>query len=233
MNEDPMKRILSMSERIKEALAKLPEMAYAKNTLHCSGPRGEPPVICVKRGESAYYAIYTTRTAEELNGELGVTPEQAAAMVHGSLFGWDTPGADPDHELHKKTAAVEAVEIEYDSDLLTIGKVKARLAYLRERHKYGQPEEDVSEKAWAEWHELGELESVEHDCNWCWDQDNATLIHVSHFDTYAREQAYDIGQVEKDSLVDSHVNWAAYARDVMQDYKPVWLPDDNYFYIRA
>lgn len=80
----------------KELAAKLPEKAYIKNTVHCQGPHGEPPVICVKRGEDGFIPIYTKGTAEELNERLGVTPKQAAAMFNGSMFGWDIPGADPD-----------------------------------------------------------------------------------------------------------------------------------------
>lgn len=128
---------------------------------------------------------------------------------------------------------MDAVTIDYGSKTLTLGDVKARLAYLREKHKYGQPEEDAAPEVWAEWEELENLIGCEHDLNWCWDRDEVTIIHTSFFQDYAREGAYDMGSVEKDSLADSHVNWAAYARDVMQDYKPIWLPDDNYFYIRA
>lgn len=40
-------------------------------------------------------------TAQELNTIRGVTPEQVKAMEVGALFGWDTPGADP--EYHKLT----------------------------------------------------------------------------------------------------------------------------------
>lgn len=81
---------------------KLPEKAYIKNNIHCQGPYGPPPVICVVRGESGYHPIYTSATAEELNEHLGVTPQQAAAMQNGSLFGWDTPSADPDNSINAK-----------------------------------------------------------------------------------------------------------------------------------
>jgi hypothetical protein len=81
-------------------LAKLPEKAYVKNTIHCQGEFGEPPVICVKRGEMGYYPIYTDQTAEQLNERRGVTPQQASAMLNGSLAGWDIPAADPDNECN-------------------------------------------------------------------------------------------------------------------------------------
>lgn len=33
--------------------------------------------------------------ADALNGQIGVTRAQAAAMLAGSIFGWACPGADP------------------------------------------------------------------------------------------------------------------------------------------
>lgn len=83
-------------------IAKLPEKAYVTNTIHASGPNGNPPVLCVKRGQEGYWPIYTLATAESLNEPLGVTKEQAAALLHGSLFGFDTPGADPACHIHQK-----------------------------------------------------------------------------------------------------------------------------------
>lgn len=93
-------RILNMKSEIDANLAKLPEKAYVKNTLHCQGPYGEPPVLAIKRGEDGYHPIYTEASPEELNKHLGVTPAQASAMLNGSLFGWYTPAADPDNSIN-------------------------------------------------------------------------------------------------------------------------------------
>ena len=69
--------------------------------------RGLPPVAWVAsstdeireiaRGEPGYRAIRTTLTARDLNSRAGVTPAQCNAMLNGSMFGWDTTGADPAH----------------------------------------------------------------------------------------------------------------------------------------
>lgn len=57
----------------------------------------------VKKGESGYYRsdlspVYGERGQEfvdELNRQGGVSKAQAAAMLAGSMFGWQVPGADP------------------------------------------------------------------------------------------------------------------------------------------
>lgn len=69
--------------------SKLPEYCYSTSLI-------DNKVIIIKRGESGYYPIETTRTAEELNSVIGVTKEQVEAMSVGSMFGWNVPGANPD-----------------------------------------------------------------------------------------------------------------------------------------
>lgn len=71
----------------------LPEKAYVSNEWDKSP--GAAPVLLVKRGEMGYWPVHTTRSADELNRELGVSEAQREAMYTGSLFGWHTPGADP------------------------------------------------------------------------------------------------------------------------------------------
>lgn len=59
-------------------------------------------VIIIKRGESGYHKTDVQggqgamrRFADEMNGKLGVSKAQEAAMLAGSMFGWQVPGADP------------------------------------------------------------------------------------------------------------------------------------------
>ena len=57
----------------------------------------------VKKGEGGYYfsdlsPVYRDvgqDFVDEMNRQGGVTKAQAAAMSAGSMFGWDTPAADP------------------------------------------------------------------------------------------------------------------------------------------
>jgi hypothetical protein len=74
----------------------LPEHCYT--VLPSSGQ-----LIEVRRGETGYYPCaystgdraYNKVLADYFNAHEGITKAQAAAMLTGSLFGWDTPGADP------------------------------------------------------------------------------------------------------------------------------------------
>lgn len=80
---------------------RLPEHSFAIDRTAAPGER----IIRIKRGELGYYktdldsADYpmddVIRRVDRYNERLGVSAEQAAAMQHGSMFGFDTPGADP------------------------------------------------------------------------------------------------------------------------------------------
>lgn len=58
----------------------------------------------VRLGVSGYYAGPALESPEaahrmclSLNDAAGVSPLQAECMLVGSMFGWEVPGADPDH----------------------------------------------------------------------------------------------------------------------------------------
>lgn len=57
-------------------------------------------VIRVERGMMGYFPAdaYTPVEVDKLNATWKVTTYQAEAMVWGSLFGWHTPGAWPEHQ---------------------------------------------------------------------------------------------------------------------------------------
>ncbi len=80
-----------------------PEFSHRLPDMCWSITEAEGRLICIQKGKPGYALsewdtgdpARNCRIADYNNQRLGVTSEQKAAMVHGSLFGWDTPGADP------------------------------------------------------------------------------------------------------------------------------------------
>lgn len=86
-------------------LKKLPLRSYA--TL----PEEPNQAIIIQRGVSGYWPVRTLANEEaarhwvkSMNEATGVTPKQASAMLHGSIFGWHVPAADPDNEINREPA---------------------------------------------------------------------------------------------------------------------------------
>lgn len=67
----------------------LPERAYVYHPTTGA-------TIMVKRGESGFFPVSTDTKPELLNKVRGITPQQAAAMLAGSMFGWHVPLANPE-----------------------------------------------------------------------------------------------------------------------------------------
>ncbi len=76
----------------------LPDLCYS-----VSSTAGD--LIVIKLNETGYYPCdYSTpdaeanrRLADELNRRMEISKAQESAMVHGSVFGWHVPAADPSH----------------------------------------------------------------------------------------------------------------------------------------
>jgi hypothetical protein len=73
-----------------DAAAGLPDLCYVRHPTS-----GE--TVAIPRGEDGYRTPNTLCSPECLNAKLSPPPteSQISAMKHGSMFGWDTPGADP------------------------------------------------------------------------------------------------------------------------------------------
>ena len=93
--------ICQFAERFEERNCKA--IFPMRSTLpdHCySMLSSENRLIKIIKGESGYLDLAELREngreiVDGKNGMLGVTKAQEAAMVVGSMFGWDKPGADP------------------------------------------------------------------------------------------------------------------------------------------
>ena len=76
----------------------------------------------VKRGEQGFYPTdiiggkpsETKALVEESNHKLGVTKAQAEAMKCGSMFGWETPAADPKNYDHNGNPIKDKKNREYE-----------------------------------------------------------------------------------------------------------------------
>ena len=58
----------------------------------------------ITRGEEGYTRLYSAESAAAFNTLLRITSNQEAAMLNGSMFGFHTPAADPQHPLNMRRA---------------------------------------------------------------------------------------------------------------------------------
>ena len=90
----------------------LPEKCYAVL------PSGDE-IITVRHGEAGYYhtdkyghdRAHVQAIVDEYNAQINVTKAQAAAMLAGSLFGWETPAADPKNTMTGATPGRSSINI--------------------------------------------------------------------------------------------------------------------------
>lgn len=78
-----------MTNKTRQNLAKLPGECAA---IHPSS--GMP--IYILAGERGYCDLPASFPVDSWNEKHGITNAQVEAMLAGSMFGWDIPGADPD-----------------------------------------------------------------------------------------------------------------------------------------
>lgn len=100
--EDLCQRALSEVKYQKESEGIVDKESLLPDVCYCMLPSTGEPVL-IRNGEKGYYPFpYTDLSDEEKrsfidaqNAVLEVSRQQEAAMLHGSMFGWKTKGADP------------------------------------------------------------------------------------------------------------------------------------------
>lgn len=86
-----------MQKQNEVDLLRLPEICYTVT------PTGVFAML--RRGVRGYYPVATETTgtsdlrklADKLNRQFNISKAQEEAMLNGSIFGWDTPAADPNN----------------------------------------------------------------------------------------------------------------------------------------
>lgn len=76
-------------------------------------------LICIKRGEEGYLtstwdtgdAEKNRRIADYNNQKRGITKAQEEAMKAGSMFGWDSPAADPSHYEGEQSPQMGGIQL--------------------------------------------------------------------------------------------------------------------------
>jgi len=94
-----LRKDTAMSQQ--QSASALPPLCYIRHPT--SGK-----TVAILRGEDGYREIDTLCSPDCLNAKLSPPPTgaQINAMKHGSMFGWDTPGADP--KMWERAAAAGA-----------------------------------------------------------------------------------------------------------------------------
>lgn len=65
---------------------------------------GNQLTVMIRRGEIGYWPLQGA-DVDDFNRRRNVTAAQAAAMLTGSMFGWDAPGSDPLNYVDTPTPA--------------------------------------------------------------------------------------------------------------------------------
>lgn len=96
---------------------KLPSMCA---TYH---PTTKEPIL-IFRGESGFTPLKEPNdfNVEDFNKSENITGNQVRAMLHGSMFGWDTPPADPDFYGTSSLSKRQALELDLKKIIESYGQ---------------------------------------------------------------------------------------------------------------
>lgn len=95
-------------------LQKLPEVCAVYH------PETNLPVV-IRRGVMGFHELVQPAgfSVEKFNAINGVSSAQQAAMLAGSIFGWDCPGADVDNPIHQEKVKSGAASVTRSSATVT------------------------------------------------------------------------------------------------------------------
>lgn len=110
------------------------------------------------------------------------------------------------------------MRIEFTEDQLCVGTLRERLTELAEAELAGELDDD------AETLELERLRDVLDDVGTC---SGEMLTRDEAFQDYIREFCYDVGDIGRDSWLDSFVDWAKAADSVKIDYRAIRIEDES------
>lgn len=85
---------MTIENKAIENMDKLPDHCAALN------PSTKQPILILK-GEIGYHPAPSGLNVDDYNKRHGISKAQQQAMLIGSMFGWEVPGADPDNEINQ------------------------------------------------------------------------------------------------------------------------------------
>ncbi len=110
-----------------------------------------------------------------------------------------------------------------NEDYIDLHDLRSRLVKLAEQEMDGSIDDE-------EQVELDTIRTVLDDIGTC---AGIQLIREEQFEDYIREFMYDAGEIRRDSLADSHINWESVADTARIDYHTIVVGDTYTFLIRS
>lgn len=107
-------------------------------------------------------------------------------------------------------------EITPDADIINAGSIPERITDLESKRDRNEWDDDELTALRELYRELEGMLGTAHLTG-----DNPVIVRETYWKDYARQTAYDIGDVSEDGSVDAFVDWDGYADSMRQDWAPV------------